>query len=317
MIAFASLGSIVFGIFQMQQSCLSASSDLPLDWSEWRPNFAAMIAYEPEMQLWSDGLTKERFLCLPQGASLSTTQNGKFAFPVGTVLWKTFLHQAPGASQTVPIEFRAMQRTDSGWQFATYSWNATTQQAQMVLEPQYRDLVSMDESTASPVRHTWQIPNSDQCLMCHHSGELGLTPQNISGVTQAQWREQGFLDQIPTLERPALVRLDDPSAPIELRARGYLEVNCAHCHGAQIAHGSFTFDLATPLAQAGLLNEDPEFGDLGIDGAKRVQPQHPERSVVALRMAQTDFWRMPRMGSARTHAKALETVRTWISNLVP
>ena len=51
--------------------------------------------------------------------------------------------------------------------------------------------------------------------------------------------------------------------------------------------------IATPLAQAGLLNADPVAGDLGIAGAKLVVPGDPEKSILYQRLKRTDFFRMP------------------------
>src|SRR5205814_165387 len=49
-----------------------------------------VIEYTPRYELWSDGATKRRFLLLPAGAKIDTSDMDNWAFPVGTKLWKEF-----------------------------------------------------------------------------------------------------------------------------------------------------------------------------------------------------------------------------------
>src|SRR5688500_4148724 len=47
-------------------------------------------AYTPRWELYSDGATKRRWIYLPAGAKITTTNNDHWEFPVGTKLWKEF-----------------------------------------------------------------------------------------------------------------------------------------------------------------------------------------------------------------------------------
>ncbi|HXU80723.1 MAG TPA: hypothetical protein VN914_04960, partial [Polyangia bacterium] len=49
-----------------------------------------LVGYSPEPALWSDGLSKERFLLLPEKAKIDNTDPKKWVFPPGTVFVKSF-----------------------------------------------------------------------------------------------------------------------------------------------------------------------------------------------------------------------------------
>src|SRR5262245_7866666 len=47
-----------------------------------------VVAYAPRFQLWSDGAEKRRWLWLPPGTRIDTSDMDSWVFPVGTKLWK-------------------------------------------------------------------------------------------------------------------------------------------------------------------------------------------------------------------------------------
>src|SRR5262245_21735632 len=47
-------------------------------------------AYTPHYQLWSDSATKRRWIYLPPGTQIDTSDMDFWKFPVGTKLWKEF-----------------------------------------------------------------------------------------------------------------------------------------------------------------------------------------------------------------------------------
>src|SRR5690349_1711795 len=52
---------------------------------------ADVLAFEPSYVLWSDGATKTRWVRLPPGTSIDTTDPDHWVLPVGTQLWKEFV----------------------------------------------------------------------------------------------------------------------------------------------------------------------------------------------------------------------------------
>lgn len=49
---------------------------------------ASARPYAPQYPLWSDGAAKARWVLLPPGARIDTTNPDAWAFPVGTRFWK-------------------------------------------------------------------------------------------------------------------------------------------------------------------------------------------------------------------------------------
>src|SRR4051794_17627830 len=46
--------------------------------------------YHPQFELWSDGAEKARFVRLPDGVNIDTSDMDDWQFPAGTRLWKEF-----------------------------------------------------------------------------------------------------------------------------------------------------------------------------------------------------------------------------------
>ena len=52
--------------------------------------FRPLIPFEPMVKLWSQGLTKQRWLATPDGTTIHAIPDGDFDFPNGTVLVEHF-----------------------------------------------------------------------------------------------------------------------------------------------------------------------------------------------------------------------------------
>src|SRR6185312_4672135 len=85
--------------------------------------------YTPRWPLYADGAGKHRWIYLPPGTQIDTSDMDHWQFPVGTKLWKEF--DAPDAGgNMVRVETRLVQRVGSGdaasdWLYVGYQWNAT------------------------------------------------------------------------------------------------------------------------------------------------------------------------------------------------
>ena len=111
--------------------------------------------FEPQHALWTDGAAKRRWIHLPPGAAIDTSNPEAWQFPVGTRLWKEFAYERA-------VETRYMQRmADGSWRFATYLWNAAGTRATLAPEdgtqvgahviPSRSDCVTCHEGPAVPV----------------------------------------------------------------------------------------------------------------------------------------------------------------------
>jgi hypothetical protein len=79
-----------------------------------------LIAFEPRFKLWSDGADKERWLRLPPGEQIDTSDLDHWQFPIGTMLFKQF------AQSGKRLETRLIMRTgpapEDYWMGA-FRWN--------------------------------------------------------------------------------------------------------------------------------------------------------------------------------------------------
>jgi hypothetical protein len=184
--------------------------------------------YAPGFTLWSDGAEKSRYIYLPPGTQIDTTDMDQWTFPVGTKLWKEFRVQG------LRVETRLLwKRSISQWLRTTYAW-------------------SLDQSTATELTSgklgwngtSYEIPPQTACQDCH-GGRLddvlgfeavSLAAPAATGLTMSVLVADGLLTQPPSA--PIVV----PGNPTESAALGWLHANCGIA-----CHNSTSFDCASTL----------------------------------------------------------------------
>src|SRR5512140_161115 len=182
--------------------------------------------YGPALQLWADGATKQRWLYLPPGQKIDTSNADDWVFPNGTKVWKEFTVDGKR------IETRLYAKSATGtWNHTTYRWNADDTDA-------VRDDVggtvprNGDGGAAVP---PYQVPNGNECTDCHEGRKdrlLGLEPVNLgmpgaTGVTLASLVAEGLLTSPPPTTTLAFPEDTSGKAAAAL---GWLHVSCGPCH---------------------------------------------------------------------------------------
>ena len=174
-------------------------------------------------------------------------------------------------------------------------------------------------------RHSisYAVPNQNQCKDCH--GLAGqVTPIGIKarylnhGGQLEKLLAAGMLDRLPP-DAPRVARWDDRTAPLDQRARAWLEINCAHCHnpeGAASNSGLF-LDLArTDPEQRGLFKRPTAAGRGAGTRDFDIVPGDPQASILLYRMESTDPGiAMPELGRATVHKEGVALVRAWIESM--
>ena len=170
--------------------------------------------------------------------------------------------------------------------------------------------------TATGTRtQNWFYPGRQDCLTCHtpvSGGVLGVKTRQLNGnfkypngVTDNQlraWNHLGLFDaklddnDIPRFAR--LVAVNDTAAPLELRARSYLDANCAQCHRPGGVEAFFDARFDTPLEKQSLIN-GPVANPLGISGAKIIVPGDVSKSVLFHRVSIVGNLQMPPLARNR------------------
>jgi len=260
-----------------------------------------MLPYEVNAPFWSDGADKERFVAIPDGATITVGADGDWVLPVGSVVTKTFFLAG------TPIETRLMVRhDDGGWAGYTYAWRADGSDAD--------EVPSAGEERVWG-EQAWSYPSRNGCKTCHTAAAgftLGLETRQLDRAHS--YPETGrSANQISTFAHIGMFAdtvVSDPAAafvspfgdaPIERRARTYLHANCSQCHRSGLVP-NLHFD--TPLADT----------DLCIE--KRLVPGAPEASTLIMRLFSDDpTFRMPRGGGRLIDEAGVALIEAWIEGL--
>jgi mono/diheme cytochrome c family protein len=223
--------------------------------------------------LWSDNAAKTRWMTVPNdgapygtGEAVTFTNNGPWAFPIGTVFVKHFELPIDDTNPAVRkrLETRFLVHASDGIYYGlTYKWRADNSEADL-LPGSLSEPITITTATGTRTQ-TWSYPSRQDCIVCHNpngGSVLGVRTCQIngdftypaSGVTDNQLRTlshiglfTGALNEanIPSLPKSASIH--DQTATLELRVRSYLDANCAHCHRPGGVRANFDARLETPL----------------------------------------------------------------------
>ena len=286
----------------------------------------------PQYPLWSDGLTKRRWVFLPRGASIDATSELAWDFPVGTKFWKEF------SLNGRKIETRmSWKSSPTHWEMASYVWNENGTDAVLGPPEGVPDVAEI----APGRRHS--IPSRTDCLACHGSqrtGPLGFNalqlsddrdPNAIHGgspgpgmLTLANLIGQGRLAPTPThfIAEPPRIRTANPSTRSVL---GYLAVNCMICHnggndgtplGPSLAMRELLADADTAALK--LINRPSAWQVPGVadDRSVVVHPGSPDLSALFVRLrSRSPSSQMPPLGTVVRDQQAVDAIGRWISDL--
>jgi uncharacterized repeat protein (TIGR03806 family) len=298
-----------------------------------QPN--GLTPYGLNTPLFSDYAEKYRFLYLPPGAKARYRAEGVLDFPVGATLVKTFAYPAdlrrPAANLRY-LETRLLIHKREGWVALAYVWNA--EQTEAVLK---RAGARLDATFVDGQGRTRQVdyavPNQNQCKECHQLDKtlqpIGPKARNLNGTYAyaegpenqlAHWTRLGLLEGAPKPDAaPRTARWDDPKAPLDARARAYLDANCAHCHNPRaVASNSGLFLNIEETRPAALgVGKGPVAAGRGSGGLRvGIAPGDPDASILAYRMASTEPGvMMPELGRSLTHEEGLALIRQYIAGM--
>ena len=81
----------------------SAARGLYSDWAT-KTVASGVRQYDPGLHLWSDGASKTRWIYLPPGTKIDTTDMNEWTFPPGTKIWKEFVVGGVAAGDAAHLE---------------------------------------------------------------------------------------------------------------------------------------------------------------------------------------------------------------------
>lgn len=295
-----------------------------------------VIPYEPASSLFTDYASKKRFIWMPEGVKANYVADGKILdMPVGTALIKTFYYTTIQPNNTTQlIETRLMIRHADGWKFYEYLWNDEQTDADLVSGFDFTNgstkTITFKKPNDEIITTNYRIPSDAECFACHKINEvatpIGLKPQNLnhnftfSNGNKNQLlklKEQGYLESYPG-SIVSTVDYHDTAQPLDLRARSYIDANCAHCH--QDEARCYYRPIRFPFSQS---NVDSNVGiclvaDEVISPTlqKIVSPGNFSKSILHYRLSSNEeSERMPLLGRTIVHDEGVALIEEWISSL--
>ena len=144
--------------------------------SDYRPA-PGVIPYTVNAPLWSDGSHKDRFIALPGESRIRFDQRGRWLFPEGAVLVKTFsidMEEGNSASRRrLETRLLTLQSAPTGreqWAGYTYIWNDEQTDARLLGKDLLKETYTIrDAGAAGGTREkTWYYPSRTDCMICHN-----------------------------------------------------------------------------------------------------------------------------------------------------
>jgi uncharacterized membrane protein len=266
--------------------------------------------FKPEFELWSDGAVKRRWLSLPKGERIDTSDMDNWLFPTGTQLWKEFVVDG------VRVETRLLRKMGADpedWATQAYVWNADG-----------LDAVATPNGKSNALATEHDVPAAGECLACHGGRKSFVL--GFSALQLAYDAPPGQLDLETLVAEQRITRAPaaKPSVPGDDTTRaalGYLHANCGHCHNQDrpAAAASRCYDPDNELDFWLTTGNSPSGGGTPTYRSGRgvaFEPGDPEGSRMIELMSNRGFLKqMPPLGTEHVDARGLGVVRQWIAGL--
>lgn len=281
-------------------------------------NISNFKLYEPQYPLYSDAATKKRWIYLPPGSQIDTTNLDSWDFPLGSILWKEF------SINGRKVETRMMEKINvakgsSSWRTATYLWKTDQTDADLMVDEDFytNPQASQNIYEARAVEANFKVATPSQCISCHAGGSdfpLGFNYLQLSSSAKAV--NIFSLKNENKFTNPPVKADEIPGSANDKAAIGYIQGNCAHCHNGVNQARNFRHNSSvTSLSNEPLIITAVAMGNLLVEGS-------PETSILYLRFQGSPtspggapLQRMPRLGTLLKDPAGESILNTWITGL--
>jgi uncharacterized repeat protein (TIGR03806 family) len=233
------------------------------------------------------------------------------------------------------VETRLLVRRKDGWVAIPYVWNADQTDAVLARTGDVQPLTLVGDS-GHRENFNYVVPDQSQCESCHARDLTTRALQPIGPKARhlnrdyryadgdenqlAHLMRVGYLTGAPApAEAPRNANWMDPKAPLDARARAYLDINCGHCHNPKGAANTtgLTLDIATlEDHHIGICKPPTAAGQGTGDHYFDIVPGHPDDSILPYRLSSaTPGTMMPELGRSTVHQEGVALIRAWIASL--
>jgi hypothetical protein len=314
-------------------------------YSDWGSKVVApdVHYYDPGLKLWSDGAVKRRWIRLPPGTQIDSTDMDNWVFPVGTKIWKEFnlggqLDTSGQVTGGKTIETRLLwKESATRWTTVVYRWSDDQTSTHRLING---EKVPQDDGGPD-----YEVPSTAACGSCHGGRAdfvLGFDPIGL-GVPQAGATGGLTLATLPagwlTVPPPVTtIAIPEDDTGMAAAALGFLHMNCGvSCHNAKGMAGPV--GLYTKLLMTQMYPEGGTGDVASLDTYttsvnqtsrlyqgqyKRILPGNSAQSLIPLmalsRGGDAGFLAMPPLLTHRVDmdpATGVPAVQAWVDALTP
>lgn len=291
--------------------------------------------YTLQIPLFSDYADKNRFIQIPIDSVVTYHSREVMGFPNGTVIIKNFSFPGTGVGYRDGrkiVETRLLIKENNAWNALSYIWNE--EQSDAFLSYAGADVpIQTTLENGRKLDFTYSVPSAVQCKSCHLLNDkitpIGPTARQLNSK-YTYTGMQGEMNQLEYWEKhfgmeihgdiDALPNPDNFKAnQLEALARGYLDINCAHCHrnGAPARNSGLNLHYNNEDPYSLGMMKTPVAAGKGSGGLKYdIVPGKPNESILFFRMSSTDPGAMmPEVGKSLVHHEGLEWIATWIERM--
>jgi hypothetical protein len=308
--------------------CGDGGKDHPTDlgctglYSDWpsRTIAADALAYDPGLHFWADGADESRYIAIPAGQKIDTTDLNEWKFPVGTKIWQEL--RLAGR----PLETRYVNKVGAQtWFRTTYAWSDDGSQA-----------TELTYGNKNAHGLGYEILSTDSCNTCHSSRKdfvlgfeiVALSTSRATGINMDQLTAKGLLTANPSM-KPVI-----PGDAVTVGAFGFIHSNCGiacHNRGPSSGGGTMGLFLRLDVDTTGALTSDRTQTDIwkttvdvassyqapGVDAGtyKRVTSHDPSTSSMSYMTGRRDSAQMPPLSSHLVDFDDLKKMNDWITAL--
>jgi len=295
---------------------------------------ASLTEYQVNVPFWSDYAEKRRWFGMPDtGERIAFSKHGSWEFPLGSTWVKHFdLELERGHPETRKrIETRVIVRNSDGVWGATYRWNASGTDADLVPPGGLDEDLTVVEGGQQRIQR-WRYPSRSECLVCHnaaggpvlgfHTAQLNLEMDLAGGARGNQLAAliaRGIFVNPPEglATLPALAPLEDTRWSLEYRIKSYLSANCSYCHlPGGPTRAQWDASLATPLSRARIMDELSLVNvvdNLGGVESFIVKTGSLHQSAIYRRVSESGLHHMPPIATSELNPQAIQALTTWIA----